>query len=183
MTKDYSKGKIYKIVSANCDKVYYGSTVHTLDDRLANHVLTKTCSSAEVINCGDFEIIEIEKYPCASKQQLLDREAEYILRDWDGCVNKHIPGSVGRAGGDKAYKKQDYNKKKEFYKKYMREYTKINKKKISERAAEKIPCNLCGKMMTRGHKIQHQRSKKCQKHVQNEVASLLNEMIMTIENE
>ena len=37
MTKDYSKGKIYKIVNDIDDYVYIGSTVDRLSNRMAKH--------------------------------------------------------------------------------------------------------------------------------------------------
>ncbi len=102
---DYSQGKIYKVVSPNHSKIYIGSTVQTLEKRFSKHKSERNCCSTEIIEVGDAEIILIEDFPCLDKYQLEDREAEYQLMDWDGCVNRYVAGAIRRAGGMKAYKK------------------------------------------------------------------------------
>ena len=61
---DYQNGKIYKIVSDNCDLVYIGSTTeYKLEDRLKGHVSKFECgvycSSCELIKQSHYDIIEI----------------------------------------------------------------------------------------------------------------------------
>jgi len=141
---DYNNAKIYKIVSPNCDKVYYGSTVDTLNDRFSAHKKGRACSSVEIIDAGDSVIHEIEKFPCSCEYDLEDREAYFIMNDWKGCVNKYIPAAVRRAGGRKAYDR------------------KRNTPERKEKARQKIICNVCGCIITRGGKSQHQKTKKCQ---------------------
>ncbi len=103
---DYSKGKIYVIISPNCELVYYGSTTETLKNRFKLHKCpSQTCTSKKIIDSGNADIYEIEKFPCSSLHELEDREAIYILNDWNGCVNKEVPGAIRRAGGKKAYDK------------------------------------------------------------------------------
>lgn len=109
----YSNGKIYKIVSPNHPKVYYGSTIMRLAQRMTKHrelhfskyMEGPGCSSKEIIDAGDAKILEVEAFPCMCKEELEDREAEYILNDFEGCVNQFIPGAMRRAGGKKAYMK------------------------------------------------------------------------------
>jgi len=96
---DYSQGKIYKIISSECDLVYYGSTVQPLNKRFSIHKskfkrltngLTKQyCSSFKIIEKGNSEIVLVENYPCQNKIELELREAEYIKNN--DCVNKIIP--------------------------------------------------------------------------------------------
>ena len=102
---DYNKAQIYKIVSPNHEKVYYGSTVKTLNDRFSNHKSELRCSSKEIINAGNADIKHVEWFPCDNKHALEDREAYFILNNWDDCVNKYVPGAIRRAGSRKAYKK------------------------------------------------------------------------------
>jgi len=214
---DYStgkiyNGKIYKIVSPHCDKVYYGSTICTLKERESQH-LTDHCTSRLVIQCGDYDMKEVEAYPCASRAELEDREAEYIKRDWDGCVNKIIPGAVRRAGGKKAYHIQYYKDNREKILAYQKEYSKDNREKIfvqrkqyrednrekilarkkqyrednkqriRQHQNQKVSCECCSQMIKRSGKARHQRTTKCQKHVQNELAKLMEEMVTTIEKQ
>ena len=99
---DYNKAQIYKIVSPNHEKVYYGSTVKTLNDRFSNHKSELRCSSKEIINAGNADIKHVEWFPCDNKHALEDREAYFILNNWDDCVNKTVPGAIRRVG-KKAY--------------------------------------------------------------------------------
>lgn len=45
----YSRGKIYRLVCNKTGKVYYGSTIDTLIDRLAKHKCGRKISSSEVM--------------------------------------------------------------------------------------------------------------------------------------
>ncbi len=200
---DYSKGKIYVIISPNCELVYYGSTVETLKKRFSFHKSQRDCTSIKIIDAGDADIYEIEKFPCSCKYELEDREAFYILNDWNGCVNELVPGAIRRAGGKKAYlkkynatpenkiKKKAYNstpKQKAYQKAYntsterravYRKYA--SKPEVKAHRAEKIKCNVCGCMKTRGNMSTHQKSKTCQKFLKNELDGLMNDIITEIE--
>ena len=93
---NYQKGKIYKIISNETDKVYIGSTCDYLSSRLGKHKYSykkgKTCtSSKEILKYADCEIELIEDFPCATKRELLDREGYYI-RITPNCVNVRIAG-------------------------------------------------------------------------------------------
>ena len=49
----YIKGKIYKIISPNTEKMYIGSTILPLDLRFSLHKSHKNCTSMHIINEGD----------------------------------------------------------------------------------------------------------------------------------
>ena len=193
---DYSKGKIYVIISPNHDLFYYGSTVETMKKRFDNHKSSLKCTSKKIIDAGNAQIYEIEKFPCSSLHELEDREAFYILNDWDGCVNKEVPGSIRRAGGKKAYDKIRNDKPEQKAK--MKAYNKTNnakpevkakkkvynsKPEVKAHRAEKIICKVCGCMNRRSDMSRHQKRKKCQKFLKNELDELMNEMITQIEIE
>ncbi len=88
MIVDYSKGKIYKIVSNQTNKVYISSTCEKyLHKRLYNHKHNfkdqqnkKYCyiSSFEILKYDDVQIILFENYPCKSKDNLHAREQYWI---------------------------------------------------------------------------------------------------------
>jgi hypothetical protein len=116
---DYQKGKIYRIFSPSKNLVYYGSTVQTLNQRLAGHVRDykkyndtniSPCQSYLVLECDDYKMELIEEYPCNNKQQLFKKEGEYIKTN--DCVNKIITGRTPK------------------------EYRQDNKEKISQNAKE-----------------------------------------------
>jgi len=79
--KDYSKGKIYKIVNDENDKFYIGSTIQKLCDRMTNHRTNKKFRCA-IHNLGldlyKCSIILIEKYPCKDNEELRTKEREYF---------------------------------------------------------------------------------------------------------
>ena len=85
---DYSKCKIYQIVSMNNpEMVYYGHTCDTLSRRFSKHKspLNNTASKS-IIDKGDAIILLVEDYACHNKMQAKVREAHYIINN--NCVNK-----------------------------------------------------------------------------------------------
>ena len=147
----YAHAVIYVIVSPNCDKVYYGSTIKTLKKRFSTHKAKQSkCTSRQIIEAGNANIMELESYPCTCLSELEDREAWWILNDWEGCVNENVPGSVRRAGGHQAY---------------MKKHNVIPEVKARRIAYnnERITCDICGCFSSRKNMPRHQRSKKCQK--------------------
>lgn len=85
--KDYSKGKIYKLVSKNTDMIYAGSTCQTLLKRFYTHKYNNP-----FMIYGDVEIVLIEEFPCNSNEELLQRERYYYELYKHICVNKNYPG-------------------------------------------------------------------------------------------
>ena len=171
---DYKDGKIYKIVGGG--KTYYGSTcVKNLSTRLAQHYHEQTkilkngggnrCSSQEILNCDDCQIILVETYPCNSKDELRKREGEYI--QGNECINKYIAGRS---------KKQYSEDNKEYFAKLSKEYRVKNRERIQKQRANsyqskkeeikvkqmtKVLCE-CGTMSPYGHLARH---KKTEKHL------------------
>jgi hypothetical protein len=100
MVKDYSKGKVYKIVCRITGQIYFGSTcVILLSQRLRQHTYacndfltgkrkSKT-SSYKIIVGGDYYIELIENYSCRSKDELIKREREFY--DLYDCINTIRP--------------------------------------------------------------------------------------------
>lgn len=91
---DYSKGKIYKIISNLTDKAYFGSTTNNyLSNRLAKHMwdFKNNChlTSFEILKFNDAKIILIENFPCSSKDELRQREQFWIDQNKDICINKN----------------------------------------------------------------------------------------------
>ena len=127
MEEDYSKGKIYKLVSKHTDKFYIGSTTQALKYRLSKHYsdykrflngLDGYCYSFKLLELGDCRIELVEDYPCASREQLRKREGFHMLQNLSVCVNHNI------AGRTTAEWKQD------------------NKKRVQEQSAEYYRNNL-----------------------------------------
>ena len=127
--RDYSKSKIYMIISIHTDKFYIGSTTQTLAQRLSKHVSdyknNRYGSSQEIIKLGDYKIILICKYPCDDLEDLNKREQEemdkYDKCNLVNCINAYMP-------------QREYNKKnKEQINMKQREYNNKNKEQIKIR--------------------------------------------------
>ena len=74
---DYHNGEIYKITLEHNNKLYIGSSIRNLQERLNEHVTTK--SSAIYQYKGDNPVITpIIRAPCKDRQELNRVEAEYI---------------------------------------------------------------------------------------------------------
>lgn len=132
--KDYSKTIMYKIVCNITGEVYYGHTVKTLAQRLSTHkAQSNRCTSKEIIDRGDWEMIEVEKYPCANKKQAHAREGFWIRNN--ECVNKCIPGRTA----EEYRQTPEYQEKIRIWKEankdkmaeYHRNYEEIHKEQIS----------------------------------------------------
>jgi hypothetical protein len=163
---DYSQGKIYRIVSPNHSKIYIGSTVLTLELRFSLHKSNLKCTAREIIDAGDARIEEIEPFPCLDKYQLEDREAEFQLADWDGCVNKYVAGAIRRAGGIKAYGKTYREANQDKLKAKKKAYREANADKIKayeeankDKRRAKIDC-FCGGKYTHENKSKHFHTKR-----------------------
>ena len=178
---DFTKSQIYKIVSANHDKVYYGSTTKTLAVRFANHKGKKNCSSRLIIAAGGAQIKHVEWFPCSGKHALEDREAQFIQDDWDGCVNKYVPGAFRRAGGKKAYMqmrsalpavkaKQKLYHQSEKHQAHCHTPEYIAQKKAYDQTP--VLC-ACGTWSRKGDIRRHQRTKKCKRLIESQVATVV----------
>ena len=80
-------GKIYKIFSSECDKIYIGSTFQDINIRFSKHKHDlkrwrdgrfRFVSSFDIIKYPDAQIIEISRYENITKKQLLKLEDDFI---------------------------------------------------------------------------------------------------------
>jgi len=174
---DYSQGKIYMITTNKIYEVYIGSTIQTLEERLSSHKSDykrwlkgekKYCTSFEILQYDDCEILLVEDYPCESKKELRLKEGEYIC-EMD-CVNKVIPSR-----SRKEYFKEYYQKNKEILsqnmKEYMKEYSqksevkeklKAYNKEYYQNNKQKFTC-ICSGIYSKKNKAKHYKTRK---HIQ-----------------
>lgn len=139
---NYVDGKIYKIISANTDLIYYGSTAKkTLAQRMTQHrsdyqkYLTgkRNFSSAySIMEQGDYQIILVETYPCLNRDELHAREQYWI--EQTPCVNikKAICSAEERVIDRKVATKKYRDNNREKIKKINRDYKENNKEKVKE---------------------------------------------------
>ena len=98
----YEKGEIYKIVSPDFEKCYIGSTTEPLSKRMERHrklykryletgnIDTRARLIFDECGIDNCKILLIQDYPCASNEELLRKEGEYIQAI--ECVNKCFAG-------------------------------------------------------------------------------------------
>ncbi len=159
MPIDYSKAKIYKLISYETNKVYFGSTCEPyLSSRLAGHKATYKVykkgashyvSSYDIIKYDDCDIVLVENYPCKDKNELYARERYYIELDRRACVNNRVPI---RAKGE--YIKEWKTKNKDILRVKDAIWYQKNKDIIKQKMGEKITC-VCGSMYRRDDQSKH----------------------------
>lgn len=161
-TIDYKKTIIYKIVCKNLsiDGMYIGSTTDFYSRKKCHK---SRCTNKQSLfynykiystireNGGweNWEMLEIEKFPCADKREADTRE-RYWIEKLKAILNHNIP-SRSKLEYAKIYNKKNIDKFKENY----------NKKKII--LSEQKKCG-CGMNYTTGHRSRHM---KTQFHIKN----------------
>ena len=92
---DYSKGKIYKLISDGTGEIHIGSTTQKSYKRLAVHKCDasskkgKHCSSRPLSEKGNVKIVLLEDYPSERKELSLARERHWI--EISPNINSQIP--------------------------------------------------------------------------------------------
>lgn len=200
---NYQKNKNYKLCckDPNIKQIYIGSTCN-FRSRKRGH--KSSCINEKskkynlyvyqfIRNNGNWEnwdMIEIEPYPCSNKREKETRE-RYWIEELKAELNSNIP-TRSRPEWQKENRKKFPDKRKietvKYYKKYRDkklQYAKIyaieNKKKIKEykkqyriknidkiknKEAIKINCQ-CGSIISNGNKSRHERSKKHIEYIEN----------------
>ena len=92
----YNNSKIYKITDNTSDKIYIGSTIQTIQQRLQGHKSSAKsckdgygCASKQIIDNGDYSMTLLEEFSCDNKLELCKKEQEYLdqFKDFN-LVNK-----------------------------------------------------------------------------------------------
>ena len=124
---DFSKGKIYKLVSNKSSDVYIGSCLIYLSKRLYGHKskYNNCVSKGMFVNDAIISIVLIEDCPCENKNQLKARELHYITTLQ--CINKNKPfiSDIQIINGDN----------KEWQKQYQAQYNETHKEEIKQQRA------------------------------------------------
>ena len=97
----YSNGKIYKIISPQCECYYIGSTKSSLKTRFSTHRAqhkrhlkgkASYNTAHDILKYLDACIVEMEIYPCNSRTELELREGVIQREHIKNIVNKNIAG-------------------------------------------------------------------------------------------
>ncbi len=142
-------GRVYKIVSSECDGCYIGSTTTQLSARFSRHKSHYRAylnghdlyyTSYEVLKFADASIELIHEGVFDSKQDLDKFEGE-VIRTTPNAVNKNVAGRS------------------------VKKYQQDNRDKINTWRNTKNTCSICGGKYTHANKYIHCRSKKHQNAV------------------
>jgi hypothetical protein len=162
MVVDYSQSKIYYIICNTTGLKYIGSTTKKyLSQRLQGHLADYRCftsgkhekqiTSYKVLEHNNYEIVLIENFPCATKDELHAKERFHIQST--ECVNKKIPTQTRKEYIDanrelvnqrvrtyqlknkdliKQKQKREYDANREQYLLKAKMYREANKERIAE---------------------------------------------------
>ena len=171
-----NEAKIYKITDNTNNNKYIGSTCKTLKNRLAVHKshykyflkgLCNNVKSFDIIKNENYKIELLENCDIKTKKELLERERFYIENN--NCLNKNIPGNLGKGCQQyqKDYRKSNkdnikkyYNDNKDKLNNFHKEYKLNNKDKLQQ----KFICQ-CGGNYTYANKSIHIKSNKHQNYL------------------
>jgi len=180
--RDYSKGKIYKIVVDTDEeyKPYVGSTIESLSRRMGGHRSKyKHWKKGKGSKCNSFDlfdkfgvdkckIILLEECSCENIMQLLMKEREWF--DKIECCNKIKPFASKEELVEQKkiyqqtyreenieYQKEYYNVNKEQLAEKKKEYYQKHKEQIAERDKEKIEC-VCSDIISKSNKARHEKT-------------------------
>jgi hypothetical protein len=184
MTKDYSKGKVYKIepiVEHEEGDIYIGSTTKDyLSQRMTAHrsdynrwkngdqSFVRSYELFDKYGLGNCRIILLEAVEAKSLDELHAREGHYIksLK----CVNKQIMTRTKNEWYNENFK--DIQAKKEIYRKQNKDKIKKRKEKYYESRKELLTTVFtccCGAVIQLREKTPHQKTKKHQNFVQQNI--------------
>jgi len=162
---DYKNGKIYKLGCNITKEAYIGSTVQSLEYRLATHKNCIDCCSKQIIERGNYYIELLETYPCETKYELRRKEGEY-QRTME-CININVAGRTHKEWyEDSKNNEKIINNRLEYRKTHREDKNKVQKvyrlenaEKIKKYKNAEITCE-CGVKSKRQNISRHKLSKK-----------------------
>ena len=109
---DFSKAKIYKLVSNKSSDVYIGSCLVELSKRLSVHKAPSNLCVSKTMFIDDavITIVLIENYPCLCKNEMKARELHYITTLQCININKPFISDIQIIDGDKKEWEKQYDK-------------------------------------------------------------------------
>lgn len=161
---NYNKGLIYKIccLDPNIEEEYVGSTTNLVKRRNKHKTDCNTETGIKYNflvyqfireNGGwdNWQVVQIEKYPCETKAELESRE-RYWLEILGTSLNSNVPTRT----------RQEYCQDNcEAIAEYKKQYYQNHREKIAERKRTPVKCE-CGTVVCKNELLRH---RKTQKHI------------------
>ena len=165
-------GRIYRIVSSECDGVYVGSTTKQLNIRFSNHKSNyKNYLAGKYNYVTSFEILKFTD----AKIELIHEglfDGRRDMEAFEGATIRTTPSAVNKVIVGRSFR-QYYQDNKEAMLQQQRQYDEANRESIRTRQNTKCTCDVCGGKFTLAHKIQHVKTKKHQKAVSSNEPSVM----------
>lgn len=166
-------GYIYKIISNQTDKIYIGSTIRDLNERMREHknkykqyLNDKYCyvTSYDIVKFDDAKIELIKEVIFSDRKELNKIEGEYI-KSTENATNKRVEGRTV-----KEYHQNNYQQNKEKIIERNQIYRENNMDRIKlhdkDRDQIKSTCE-CGSTFIARKKLKHERTLKHLNYMQN----------------
>jgi predicted GIY-YIG superfamily endonuclease len=161
---DYTKGLIYKICcnDENIKDIYIGSTVD-FKRRKGRHKCNCYNEKTTEYNCklykyirdnggwSNWTMIELYKYPCNNKRELIQEEDKMMIELNSTLNNKRACRNPTEYRYDN---RETINKK-------NAEYRAKNRETLNMKGREKIKCINCGCITSRNYMTEHVKTNKC----------------------
>ena len=167
VNEKYKRTIIYGIVCLITKEKYVGSTYHTLDERIAEHIRDRNCSAWQILERGNYKAYVIQHYPCNTLREVLTREGAwqraYKASFGDFLVNRKIEGFFANESPEakRGYNKQRYDEHKEEHNAHSRQYYAEHKEveiaRSKQRHKQPWTCQWCNKTLTTGAKYYHKK--------------------------
>ena len=130
---------VYKLTCSETNKVYYGATKNTPEQRKSKG--HNKCTCKDFVN-PTIEIVE----KCNSIEEMYEREKYFIQNN--ECVNIKC-------------KIIDKKAREQFYAQQYRLKNPEKIKQINKEQSAPIECDICGKLTSKKHIARHKKSQKC----------------------
>lgn len=159
------EGIVYKIVCNETGECYIGSTIQTIDKRMAKHCSNhNNTASKNIINRGNYSVHILEEADVENKTQLRILENEYIKNN--ECVNKKAAYITPEEKKEymKNYRLSHKDELREYMHKYQKQHhVKVYAKNYYYNYYKSLPVTLCecgGQYKSISNKNKHFKTKK-----------------------
>jgi hypothetical protein len=159
----YQRTLVYGIICMITGEMYVGSTVLSLDERIAKHIKDRNCRAWQILERGNYKAYEIQRWPCNTLREVLTLEGgwqrAYKASFGDFLVNERIEGFFANESPEakQEYNKEYYVEHKDEIQAYGKQYREGHKEEKKVYDKKTWTCEYCNKKMTTGAKSKHKR--------------------------
>lgn len=188
--KELKKGYIYSIRSFKTNKIYVGSTYNNLNKRFYQHKYNykSYCNNKKIQYCSSYKILEnkdayielIKEVHVNNSFELRKYEGEEQRKNKEILINSYQNNPTNEEykaqlkksmikfmNENKDYMKEYYKNNKDILLERSNEYYKNNKEHLKKKYNKKFNCLECNNEILHKNRLQHFKSKKHLKNIEN----------------